>query len=186
MSCKYLVNLHQFFGGIRLFFRERNKLDRLRISSLVSKRGLNCVEVVCTYGDQPASPPNVLMKLVLKVNERCIGTGGELQIAKDCASKQRTNALSLIITLKIRVLYIQSRGARQKTYVGMDMDCQKAVFSAWREDESVLWGFCFSQKDFERTGYAFYAKEIISSRMLIKSSSMWEMTRQTCWRVPRF
>lgn len=47
----------------------------------------------------------------------------------------------------------------------MDMNCQKVVFSTWRINEFVLWGLCFTQKDFEHTGYAFYTKEIVSSRL---------------------
>jgi len=46
----------------------------------------------------------------------------------------------------------------------MDMDSEKVVCSTWGVNKSVLWGFCFTQKDFERTGYAFYAKEVISWR----------------------
>lgn len=37
------------------------------------------------------------MKLILKVDERCIGTRGELQITEDSTGKQRTDALGLMI-----------------------------------------------------------------------------------------
>lgn len=96
---KYLVNCHQFFGGVRFFFREWNKFDFLWISCLVSERGFDLVKVVCTDSDQPASPSNILMKLVLKVDERCVGTRGELQIAEDSAGKQGSDELGLMISL---------------------------------------------------------------------------------------
>lgn len=37
------------------------------------------------------------MKLILKIDERCIGTRGELQISENSAGKQRTDALSLMV-----------------------------------------------------------------------------------------
>jgi hypothetical protein len=102
------------------------------------------------------------MKLVLKVDERCIGTRGKLQITKDSAGKQRTDALGLMTGSIELKMCIQSRGASEKTYIGMDMDCEKIIFSTWRVDEPVLWGFCFTQENFEHTGYPLYAEEIIS------------------------
>ena len=98
MSRKYLVNRHQLFGSVRLFLREWNKLDGVWISGLVSERGFDRVEVVCTDRDQPAPPSNILMELVLKVDERCIGTRSELQITEDSTGKQRTDALGLMVS----------------------------------------------------------------------------------------
>jgi hypothetical protein len=48
------------------------------------------------------------------------------------------------------------------TYLGVDMDSNEAVFTAWGIDKLILWGFCFSEEDSERAGYAFYTEEIIS------------------------
>lgn len=96
MSRKYLVSRHQLSGSVRLLLSEWNKLDGFWISGLVSEWRFDVVEVVCADSDQPAAPSNVLMKLVLKINEGCVGTRGELQITEDSAGEQRANTLGLI------------------------------------------------------------------------------------------
>lgn len=95
------------------------------------------------------------MKLVLKVDERCVRARGKLQITEDSAGKQRTDALSLMIGSIELKMCIQSRGASEKTYVGMDMDSEKIIYSTWRVDEPVLWRLYFTQKDIEHMGYPF-------------------------------
>jgi hypothetical protein len=42
---------------------------------------------MCTDRDQYASPPDVLMELVLEIDERGVGARGELEIAKDGAGE---------------------------------------------------------------------------------------------------
>ena len=84
----YLVESHQLFSIIALSLAQRCKLDVLRGSCLIAERREKGVQVMSSDSNQLPPSANVLVQLVLQVNERRVGTGSELDIAKHCASKE--------------------------------------------------------------------------------------------------
>ena len=91
----YLVHRHKLFCRIGLVFTQRDELDVLRGSSLVSERRLERIQVMSSNCHQLPPSTDILVQLVLQVYDRRVRSLGELDIAQNSACKVRPDFFSL-------------------------------------------------------------------------------------------
>lgn len=91
----HFIQGHKLLCGVGLIFSQGGELDIFGRSSFVSKRRLQCIQIVRSYSHELSSPTDILVKLVLQIDERDIRSWGEFYIAQDSASKERPDSLDL-------------------------------------------------------------------------------------------
>lgn len=91
----YIVQGHQLLCSILLRFAQGCKFDILWGSRFVPERRGDSIQIVGSDRNELSSSADILVEFILQVHERRIGSWGELDIAQDCTSEERSDFGSL-------------------------------------------------------------------------------------------